>query len=185
MEHTELTDHRAAVTGFVRRLVGDPVLAEDVTQETFLRAQKTDAGPRGDASEKTWLCAIALNLVRDHFRAQSRTRIDDKDQEFIESLPSSADSPERVVLKQEMSACVGRFLAELPSPRFEVVALHDQSEFGHDEIARLLGNSAGNSRVLLHRGRADLKKILERNCILSFDKEGVPCELKPANDTPA
>jgi RNA polymerase sigma-70 factor (ECF subfamily) len=176
----EIGDHRRAVVGFVRRLVGDRTLAEDIAQETFLRAQRTDAGPRGDARIQTWLCAVALNLVRDHFRAKSRRREEAVDSAFIENLPSQTGDGEHKVLKEEMSACIGRFLAELPSPRFEVVALHDQSERSHAEIARLLGISVSNSRVLLHRGRADLKKILERNCVLSFGDDPIPCELKPS-----
>jgi RNA polymerase sigma-70 factor (ECF subfamily) len=177
----QLEDHRRAVSGFVRRLVGDVILADDLTQETFLRAQRTEAGPRGDASEQTWLCAIALNLVRDHFRAKARAKDETTEREVIENLPSSAENAEQTALNNEMSACVGKFLAELPSPRYEVVALHDQSALSHAEIAQHLGISESNSRVLLHRGRMDLKKILERNCLLSFDQEGVPCELKPAN----
>jgi RNA polymerase sigma-70 factor, ECF subfamily len=174
----QLEDHRHVVTGFARRLVGDATLADDLTQETFLRAHRTTATRRGEASERTWLCAIALNLVRDYFRAKSRARDETVDQEILEGLPSDSVDAERVLLKNEMSACVGRFLAELPSPRYEVVALHDQSELSHGEIALHLGISEANSRVLLHRGRADLKRILERNCVLSFDRDGVPCELK-------
>lgn len=176
----QLSDRREAVARFARRLVGDATLAEDITQETFLRAQRTDALRRSEASEKTWLCAIALNLVRDHFRARGRARDEPYENKFIENLPSAKDDGERTVLKAEMSACIGRFLAELPSPRCEVVVLHDQSELSHNEVARLLGISEANSRVLLHRGRADLRKILERNCVLSFDSDHIPCELKPA-----
>jgi RNA polymerase sigma-70 factor (ECF subfamily) len=119
--------------------------------------------------------------VRDHFRAKGRAKDKTADKEVIESLPSGADNAEQTILFNEMSACVGKFLAELPSPRYEVVALHDQSALSHAEIARHLGISVANSRVLLHRGRADLKKILERNCVLSFDQDGIPCKLKPAN----
>jgi RNA polymerase sigma-70 factor (ECF subfamily) len=98
----EIGEHRQAVAGFVRRLVGDRVLAEDIAQETFVRVQWTDAGPRGDARLQTWLCAIALNLVRDHFSVKSRARDEVVEKDFIENVPSQTDDGERAVLKKEM-----------------------------------------------------------------------------------
>jgi len=59
-----------------------------------------------------------------------------------------------------------------------VLALHDMVGLTHPEIGRVLDISVANSRVLLHRGRASLHQILERNCTLSFDGDGMPCECK-------
>ncbi|MHC4429414.1 MAG: RNA polymerase sigma factor, partial [Planctomycetota bacterium] len=64
--------HRPAVRGFVFRHVGNEALADDLTQETYLRVQRSSAGHRGEASVRSWLCAIALNVIRDHFRAAGR-----------------------------------------------------------------------------------------------------------------
>jgi len=173
-----LVIHRDAVRAFVRRLVRDDAVADDVTQETFLRAQRSPSPHRGAASAKSWLCAIALNLVRDRYRANARGREVATDVAVLEEVASGCDA-EREVLQAEMSACVAEHLLQLPRRQYEVVALHDMGGLSHREIAGFLGLTEGHSRVVLHRGRAALRAILERNCILSLDGDPVPCERRP------
>ncbi len=67
-----MIEHRPLVRAFALRHVGDEALADDLTQETFLRAERSRSSYRGEASERSWLCAIALNLIRDHFRTAGR-----------------------------------------------------------------------------------------------------------------
>ncbi|MDH3673703.1 MAG: RNA polymerase sigma factor [Gammaproteobacteria bacterium] len=174
-----LTEHRQAVRGFVLRLVGDEALAEDLTQETFVRMQRSASRHRGEASERSWLCAIALNLVRDHFRAIARGPDSTSDSEVVEGIASEREDTEFAVLKKEMSTCIGEHLIQLPRPQYEVVALHDMAGLTHKEIAAQLDISVANARVLLHRGRAAFRKILERNCVLSLGQDAIPCERRP------
>jgi RNA polymerase sigma-70 factor (ECF subfamily) len=170
--------HRAAVWGFVLRHVGDEALADDLTQEAFLRVECSSAAHRGEASLRSWLCAIALNVIRDHFRATARAPRATSAPAALEGVASEADG-ERALLQAEMDACVGEFLLQLPEAQHSVVALHEMAGLTHPEIAGVLGISVPNSRVLLHRGRAALREILSRNCTLSFGREEVPCERKP------
>ncbi|UCH72834.1 MAG: RNA polymerase sigma factor [Rhodospirillales bacterium] len=158
-------------------ITGDSTLAEDLTQETFLRAQRARDRYRGDASVKTWLFSIALNLARDHFRAAARRGVP-AGIEAAEDLPSAELGAELAAMQKEMSSCIGRYVLQLPGQQRDVVAMHDMGGLGHAQIARHLGISEGNARVLLHRGRAALRRILEEHCILSFDDQ-VPCEPRP------
>lgn len=173
-----MAGHRPAVRDFVGRLVRNDALAEDLTQETFIRAQRAESSRRGESSLKTWLIAIALNLVRDHFRAAGRTPETVTDPGTLRGLDSGEDI-ERDLLEKEMSECIAEHLARLPSPYFDVVAFHDRAGLNHREIARALDITQANSRVLLHRGRAALREILEGSCVLSFDGDDIPCE-RPA-----
>lgn len=173
-----MIEHREAIRRFVLRHVGSETLADDLTQETFLRVQRSSSSYRGEASPRSWLCAIALNVVRDHFRAAGRLVDTSPTPTEPEELPSDEDG-ERALLESEMSACIGEYLLELPHPQYDVVALHDLAGLTHPEIASVLDISLANSRVLLHRGRAALREVLRRNCTLSFDNDGVPCERKP------
>jgi RNA polymerase sigma-70 factor (ECF subfamily) len=172
-----MVEHRQAIWGFVLRRVGNEAIADDLTQETFLRVQRSSSSYRGDASPRSWLRAIALNVVRDHFRAAGRLGERNRDATAPEELPSGEDG-ERALLASEMSACVGEYLLELPRPQYDVVALHEMAGLTHPEIASALGISVANSRVLLHRGRAALREILRHNCTLSFGGDGAPCERK-------
>ena len=176
-----MADHRPAVRNFVARLVRNDALAEDLTQETFVRAQRSESSRRGESSLKTWLIAIALNLVRDHFRAAGRAPETLSDDGVLPEPDSGADI-ERDLLEKEMSECIAEHLARLPSPYFDVVAFHDRAGLSHGEIAKALDISQANSRVLLHRGRAALREILESSCVLSFDGDDIPCERPPAPD---
>jgi len=170
-----IADHRPLVRSFIIRHVGDESLAEDLAQETFLRAQRTDHPHRGEASQRTWLCAIALNVIRDHYRAAGRVTATDPvpAQELV-----SEEDGERALLESEMAACIGEFLLELPQSQHQVLALHEMAGLTHGEIAAVLDISVANSRVLLHRGRAALRALLRQNCELRFDADGIPCERK-------
>lgn len=179
-----MTKHHGAVRRFVGRLVRDQALAEDLTQETFLRVQRSPSGYRGEANERSWLCAVALNLVRDHFRSAARVPAAAPDPAVLDQLPSHDDT-EQTMLQEEMSACIAEFLLQLPRPQYDVVALHDTAGLSHGEIAVTLGISPANSRVLLHRGRAALREILKQNCILSLGDDAIPCERRPSKGEPS
>lgn len=169
---------REALRGFVLRLVGDEVLAEDLTQETFLRAGRTASPCRKTAAEQAWLYRIALNLVRDHFRSQARAPILVPDDSSLAQRPSEEDV-EQGVLQTEMSDCVLEYLYTLPSPQQEILILHDMIGLTHSEISRVLHISEANARVLLYRARAMFRSVLEQNCILAFHGDPIPCERRP------
>ena len=77
-----------------------------------------------------------------------------------------------------MSACVVEYVMRLPAQQRDVVALHDMAGFEHAEIGSILGATGANSRVLLHRGRAALRKLRESDCALT-PGNSIPCERKP------
>jgi len=167
--------HRTVVRRFVSKLVTDRTLVDDLVQETFARAHESRARFRGDASVPTWLCAIAYNVVRDHYRSTARTPDTVSEPEALERATSD-DDIEDTLLQTEMSSCIGEFVTRLPSPQSDVVALHDMADFSHREIAAALNISAENSRVLLHRGRRALRRLFESECRLSFGTDSIPCE---------
>ena len=173
--------HRQSVWGFVLRRVGDRSLADDLTQETLMRAQRSIGTWRSEASLRSWMYGIAVNVVRDHFRGLGRAP-DSISLVVAAEQASPEDGPEQMLLESEMATCVDGYVARLPRPQHHVLALHDMAGLTHAEIATVLGVSAGNSRVLLHRGRAALRRLLEENCLLSFSGDGVPCERKPARE---
>jgi RNA polymerase sigma-70 factor (ECF subfamily) len=177
----DITSHRPAVVAFVNKLVGNPALAEDIAQETFLRATRKSAKFRGEASPQSWLSAIAMNLVRDHFRKIARLPETVDEPTVLETVPDCHDSSEQAILKQEMSSCIARYATQLPHPQYDVVVLHDMAGLNHREIATELELSEANSRVLLHRGRDALRQILKKNCILSLGQDDIPCEPVPNN----
>lgn len=168
---TELTKLRR----FVIRLVGNDALADDIVQETLLRAHRAKPGFEGRANHQTWLAAIALNVTRDHFRrASTQMEATATDDEALAELPSMEDA-EHALMEHEMGACITAHLLALPDRQRGVLALHDIEGADHAEIASALGISEGHARVLLHRARAALRARLHEHCQLSFGNDAIPC----------
>ncbi len=169
----QLAAHRNKVRGVLVRLVKDEALADDLVQEALLRATRSAADLRGEASPATWLTAIALNLARDHFRAVKRTppfaSLDEAD-----DIPAP-DRPEADILQAEMSGCILDQVARLTGRQREAVMLHHFAGLSHLAMAEALGVSEANARVILHRGIAALRVLLGRECILDFHDD-IPCE---------
>lgn len=170
--------HRQAVRRLVFRLVRREALADDLTQETFLRAQSSASTCRDRSAEQSWLYSIALNTVRDHFRAQGYGPHVIAEDDLVRQQPSN-HSVEDVALQAEMSDCILEYLERVPSPQQEILVLHDMVGLKHKEISKTLDISEGNSRVLLHRARSLFRSILERNCVLTFEGDSIPCERPP------
>lgn len=175
-----LTQHRPWLLGLLRRLTGDPALAQDLVQETFVKAI-ANRGPREPAKLRSWLAAIAINTARDTARKASR-RYEVAATEGLHTIVDEAPGPQASLLGTEMNVCIAEFVDRLPRPQRQVVALHDLVGLAHQEIADRLAITEANSRVLLHRGRSKLRELLEEGCVLQFAGDPVPCERKPRAD---
>jgi RNA polymerase sigma-70 factor (ECF subfamily) len=175
-----LRQHRPWLLRLLRRLTGDPALAQDLVQETFVKAI-ANRGPRELAKLRSWLAAIAINTARDTARKASR-RYEVAATEGLHTIVDEAPGPQASLLRTEMNVCIAEFVDRLPRPQRQVVALHDLVDLTHQEIADRLAITEANSRVLLHRGRSNLRELLEEGCVLEFAGDPVPCERKPRAD---
>jgi RNA polymerase sigma-70 factor (ECF subfamily) len=177
----DLAAHRADVRRFVVRVVGNADLAEDIVQETLLRAMTSAAGFAGRSRPATWLSAIALNVLRDHLRRPATRAETDADEAVLADLPSGEDDVVLALMKEEMGVCIAAHLMALPDRQREVLALHDMGGASHAEVAEVLGIGEGNARVLLHRARAALRERLGRNCHLDLGRDAIPCTPRDGN----
>lgn len=140
------------LTGMCTMLVRDHDLAQDIVQETFVRAwRKLDTLRGGEKSEKAWLCRIAVNLCRD----QQRTRwfrMVDRDESALAQWSVPADETASDVLE-----AVGL----LPIRMREVILLHYYQDMDAEEMAGSLGISVSAVYRRLRRAREKLKLLLE------------------------
>jgi RNA polymerase sigma-70 factor (ECF subfamily) len=177
------------IRGYILSLTRDATEADDLTQETFLRAIRKLDALKDDSKLSSWLYRIATNICHDRYRQKSRQRdsvsLDTSADEMSESMePAIADteSPplDQLLEQSEMSDCVQRYLDELSDSYRAVILLHDLEGMTNDEIAKMLGCSLGSVKIRLHRARAKLKSALQNACAFSTDKRGVlVCEPKP------
>jgi RNA polymerase sigma-70 factor (ECF subfamily) len=140
------------------RLTGSTADAEDVVQDTFLRAFKSLKSFRGDSAVGTWLCRIAINLSRDLYKKKSKikTKSDSEGESMSpDNLPAPSEGGDTFARKRLEAA-----LAMLPEGYREVLVMHDVMEMGHGEIAKILGTKEGTSKSQLHKARARMREIL-------------------------
>ncbi len=136
------------------RMSGDRHLAEELVQESFVRAWQKLPSFRGASAFSTWLHRVTVNVVLGHRRsASSRAR---------GSAPPEAAEPERAAATVSPGEAIDleRAIGALPDRAREVFVLHDVEGFRHEEIARLTGIAVGTSKAQLHRARRILRKAL-------------------------
>ncbi len=152
------------VYNLARRLLNDPELAADATQETFLSAYQHIGRFRG-GTLKTWLLRIAANACYDVLRHRKRrpsTSLDEilVNPEGTRDFPDEGELPEDFTLRQELGGLLNRALTKLPADQRLAVVLSDVQGLSYDEIADVTQTSLGTVKSRLSRARAKLREIL-------------------------
>jgi RNA polymerase sigma-70 factor (ECF subfamily) len=145
--------HQSAVRGLLRQLTrSDVALADDLAQETFIRAYKNIRSFRGEAKFSTWLYRIAYNCFREEARKRKELVGIDETQLEREQDPGTVDP----ALRQDLAHA----LQLLPLHERTAVLLCCQNGLSHDEAARVLEIPLGTVKTNVLRGREKLKKTL-------------------------
>jgi len=144
-----------------------PADAEDVVQETFLRAYEHLAQFRGEAKFQTWLTQIALNTARMRLRKNHGALWESLDQPRTTEegvLPRDVrewrENPEQQLGREEIETLLHQALKGLPAGYREVVALRDIQLLSTQETAEILGLSVANVKTRLLRARLQLRERL-------------------------
>jgi RNA polymerase sigma-70 factor (ECF subfamily) len=146
--------HMDAAYAYARFLSRDPVAAEDVVQEAYLRAFRGFAGYRGGNS-KAWLLAI----VRTSFFDSTRGRRDES-AEANEEEADAADTPEEALIRAADAAALRRAVDGLPEPFRETLVLRELEEMSYREIGDLMKAPLGTIMSRLSRARRMLASAL-------------------------
>jgi RNA polymerase sigma-70 factor (ECF subfamily) len=176
-----LAAHHASMVRVARSFVRNPATAEEVAQETWLKVLEGLDRFEGRSSLRSWIFAILANRARTRAVRDGRTLLfsdmarDAGDDEpavdpsrfnasgYWHEPPRPWDdlSPERLAASGQIRAHFDRVLDELPDAQRAVVVLRDVEGCSADEACNVLGISETNQRVLLHRGRSRLRRLLE------------------------
>ena len=147
------------VISFIYDMVNDRGLAEELTQETFVRAFRAMRTMRRDAKLSTWLFGIARNVAREALRARARAaghlHLADKS---VLDLSDNKPVPVEGVLSKELNDVIRRSLAALDEDKrlvFTLKVLHQRS---YEEIAEITGFSVAKLKTDLHRARAEMRR---------------------------
>ena len=147
--------YHAPLVRYLTRRLGDRDLAEELAQETFVRAMRH--GPV--ASERSWLFAVATNLVRDEARRDSRQR---RHLElFRAEHVDRVEEPEITSLERLQEAALARRAVDSLAERDRVALLMKEEGLDYHEIAAALGLSVGSVGTTLTRARRRLVEVYE------------------------
>lgn len=137
------------------RMAGEAQLAQDFTQEAFVRAYQRLAQFRGDSAFSTWLHQIAVSVALNGLRSAGRHRQRERPIEEGERVAATTQVSEPG-LKQRVEEAVNA----LPDIYRTVFLMHDLEGYSHGEIAASLGVAEGTSKARLFRARARLRTAL-------------------------
>jgi RNA polymerase sigma-70 factor (ECF subfamily) len=159
------------VRKFILASVKNESVADDLTQETFIKIQENLDNVRDPEKIAPWIFRIAYHLCQDHFRTLKKSSTHE---ELHDGLVDLQETPMQKKLEQEeMSRCVQDQLTLLPESMRSVLIFADVMDFTHQEIADILGLTVENAKVRLHRARKKLKTILETKCTFEVDERNV------------
>lgn len=143
---------------FARQRVGDAHLAEDVVQESLVKALAADRKPAGEEDTVAWFYRILRRTIIDLYRrSDARSRALER---FERELPEApTDDDERLLCR-----CFERLLPSVSGPYRKLLQQIDLEGKAPAEVAAALGVTKNNLTVRLHRARKHLRELLSRNC---------------------
>ena len=146
--------HVARINSLARRMANSDGEADELTQDVFVRAWERLGTYRGEAAFGTWLHRLAVNVILKWRRgaAAERRWIDEG---------ADADLLSRTRPGRPEALDLESAVARLPAGARQVFVLHDVEGFKHEEIAAMMGVTAGTSKAQLHRARMLLRSWLE------------------------
>ena len=168
-----VTRYHDKMIHFAHRLLRNRPDAEEIAQDTFIRAHRSLAHFRGDASLSAWLHCIALNLSRNRYwyslRRGSRAMqsLDsavsaDSQATYAELVASDAPGPVREATTREFSALVAECITKLTASQREILMLRNVRQHSYQDIAQALGIGLGTVKSRIGRARRDLRLMLAK-----------------------
>lgn len=141
---------------YLARTSGDPALAEDLMQESYVRflcaSRPASLAAEGEVAARRYLFRIATNLLRDHWRRPQASSIEEMPEEFFAAKSSSAQADSR--------ASLGPALQQMRLRDRQLLWLAYAEGYSHREIAEITGLASASIRLLLFRARRKMARLL-------------------------
>jgi RNA polymerase sigma-70 factor, ECF subfamily len=157
------------IVKLVSRYVRDPSDALDVAQEAFLKAYRALPRFRGDSAFYTWLYRIAINTAKNHLTALARRPVEVElgaERYSLDAFRSELETPERLLLTDEIRDTIGAAVAALPDDLREAIVLREVDGLSYEDIAQAMDCPIGTVRSRIFRAREAidqrLKPLLEQ-----------------------
>jgi RNA polymerase sigma-70 factor, ECF subfamily len=150
---------------YLVRVSGDPALAEDLMQESYVRFLCASGAPSlaadGESASRLYLFRIATNLLHDHWRRPRAASIEDVPEEFFAAQPGTAQTESQILL--------GPALRQMKPRERQLLWLAHAEGYSHREIAAVTGLASASIRLLLFRARRKIAALLRASAATSAD----------------
>lgn len=154
------------IVHLVNRYVKDPSEAQDVAQDTFIKAYKALGDFRGDSAFYTWLYRIAINTAKNYLLSRSRRHsdyeIDMQDAEQVENAPQLKDieTPEHQLANDQIIQVIKSAIEKLPEEMRIAITLREFEGMSYEEIAEAMDCPIGTVRSRIFRAREAIDEKL-------------------------
>lgn len=175
-----IDEHFKKIYNIAYRLSGNEADASDMTQEVLIKIFRHIGSFSGNSKFSTWVYRVATNTCLDELKKIKRrstysldAELDTGENEVVVQVRDEAPTPDIAAEQKELSAAVGKAIKRLSPDHSAVVILRDIQGMSYEEVAKILNCSVGTVKSRLNRGRAQLKKILEKDYYFNgtFSKE--------------
>jgi len=178
--------YRAKIFTVTLGLLRNHADAEEITQDTFIRAHRGLARFRGDSSLATWLYRIAVNLARNRYwyffrrRRQDSLSLDcalgeENEGTFSDLVADQGQDPAQETATGEFSQLIEMCMAQLDARHREILTLRNILNHSYEEIAHMLGINVGTVKSRIARARENLRSLLAEACP-EFSPESAPSD---------
>lgn len=150
------------IISFIYDLVGQRELAEDLTQETFVRAHRNLGALRDEARFSTWLFGIAKNVARESIRSRQRQhrQISIEESGVMEARAAGLP-PDGELLSKELNGLIRKAIGDLDEDKRLVFTLKVFHQRSYEEISEITGFSVPKLKTDLHRARAEMRRRIQ------------------------
>lgn len=166
-----VTRYRGKIYGLTLNLLHNAADAEEITQDTFIRAYRGLVRFRGDSSLSTWLYRIALNLARNrywyffrrrrhHWVSLERPLRDDSEATFADLVAAPDHDPAQETVVGEFTELVATCMERLDRRHREILTMRNVLDLSYEQIARSLGINVGTVKSRIARARENLRILL-------------------------
>ena len=167
--------YRAKIFTVTLGLLRNHADAEEITQDTFIRAHRGLAKFRGDSSLATWLYRIAVNLARNRYwyffrrRRQDSLSLDcalsdDNEGTFADLVADTGHDPAQETATGEFTQLIDACMAQLDARHREILTLRNILNRSYEEIAQTLGINVGTVKSRIARARENLRTLIAAAC---------------------
>src|SRR5215213_1322576 len=149
------------ILSFIYDLTGEREAAEELMQETFVRAYRKLGTLRADARLSTWLFGIAKNVAREYGRARRRaSRKVELDDSMVTELADAGPPPDDSLINKELNSVIRDALSRLDEDKRLVFTLKIFQQQSYEEIAAVTGFTVAKLKTDLHRARHEMRRLI-------------------------